>query len=418
MLVDLRLGLTKLRATPQFRWVLLFYAWSLVTLVVKAPARSYVPAAVPLSVAVVLYVVIAHGVQTFRGLYAVILAVLAMSLFVTGVSLHQGFAPFGCIVTENDTKESGRYDGRPCETPVDCTQGDTEPGAIYVCEHVGLFGTNSIGRGRVRYRGVLEDPNEVALAVSAGLPFVFALRERTTFFFRLLFLGATLVAVALCCIFTQSRGGQLVFLAVLGAYFVKKYGLRGAVIGAAFAAPLLLLGGRSGDEASSSSMERLECMQEGLSMLFRNPILGVGYDQFLEHHYLTAHNAYLLAASEQGVVGLFLWSSVLYLSVKIPVLALRQYANRSEAKVARIWAMALLSGFSGLLIGIFFLSFTYHYVLWIFFGLSGALYSAVRTHDKNFEVSYGWRDLAFVVLADGTLISAIWAYSRYKAGAA
>ena len=44
---------------------------------------------------------------------------------------------------------------------MDCHEGG-EPGAIYRCERVGLFGTVSVGEGRVRYRGVLKDPNELA----------------------------------------------------------------------------------------------------------------------------------------------------------------------------------------------------------------------------------------------------------------
>ena len=50
----------------------------------------------------------------------------------------------------------------------------------------------------------------------------------------------------------------LVFLAVLAAYFVKRFGFRGLALGATLAFPLLLLGGRSGAEASSSTLERID----------------------------------------------------------------------------------------------------------------------------------------------------------------
>jgi hypothetical protein len=74
--------------------------------------------------------------------------------------------------------------------------------------------------------------------------------------------------------------------------------------------------------------------------------------------------------------------------------------------------MALVAALSGLLVGIFFLSFAYHYVLWIYVGLSGALYSAVRRHDPEFEVRFGWRDLWIVGAIDLAIIVAIFVYTH------
>jgi len=53
-----------------------------------------------------------------------------------------------------------------------------EPGAEYMCERPGLFGTCSIGGGRVRYRGSLNDPNALALTTVFALPMAFAFFER------------------------------------------------------------------------------------------------------------------------------------------------------------------------------------------------------------------------------------------------
>jgi hypothetical protein len=44
------------------------------------------------------------------------------------------------------------------------------------------------------------------------------------------------------------------------------------------------------------------------------------------------------------------------------------------------------------------LSFAYHPVLWIMFGLVGAWCSAVRHHVPEFHVYMTWRDLALVVI--------------------
>ena len=97
--------------------------------------------------------------------------------------------------------------------------GDAEPGAEYLCERIGLFGTTSVGRGRVRYRGVLQDPNELALAGGIGLPLAFALGgvPRRSLG-RGMLVALTLALVLLCAVLTGSRSGQLVFVAVVNPF--------------------------------------------------------------------------------------------------------------------------------------------------------------------------------------------------------
>jgi O-antigen ligase len=153
-----------------------------------------------------------------------------------------------------------------------------------------------------------------------------------------------------------------------------------------------------------------------------HPLLGVGLGQFTEYNYMTAHNSYLLALSELGVPGMIIFSIIVYLSAKIPFAVLRHVGNAdvengggalAGASAARPWAMGLIAAFAGLAVGIFFLSFTYHYVLWIYIGLSGALYSAVRSHCESFKVRFGLRDLAVVLTINAAIIGLVHAYTRW-----
>ena len=211
--------------------------------------------------------------------------------------------------------------------------------------------------------------------------------------------------------FTQSRGGQLVFLTVLGVYFVKRYGARvGLVAGTVLALPILLLGGRSGAEAST--MERTECWWTGLHLLVASPGFGVGFGQFSEHHPLTAHSSFILAAAELGLPGLLIWSAIVYISIKIPVVALRAQV----APVAKTWALALLASMAGLVVGSMFLSFTYKTVYWIFIGLTAVLYQAIRRHDPGFRVRFDLRDLGILAFVDLTLLVALVGYTGSKLG--
>jgi O-antigen ligase len=416
--VDYKLRLVKPRGTPQLGWVVLFFGWCMVTLAVRDPGK--IPReGLQIAVSIALYLLVGHAIQTFRGLQALCGVLLALVLFISFIGVHQGLAPFGCHVIDQSNADDlsvGVYDGRSCALKEDCYKQDPEPGAEYLCERIGLLGTHSIGKGRVRWRGPLQDPNELSLAIAVGMPFAIGFFERRRSWARRLLLIATIGLVGLCTVYTQSRGGQLVFLAALGAYFLKRYGWRGAIFAVILAAPMLMLGGREGEEAEASSLERLECWYEGMTMFKTWPGFGVGAGQFVEHHFLTAHNSYVLAPAELGLPGMWIWSMIMYLTVKIPVMVMRRLRLNPDpaGAPAQTWAMSILASDVGLLVGIFFLSFCYHQVLWIWIGLSAALYQAMKTHDPEFEVKAGWRDMLLVLAIDIFLIAILFVYTRLK----
>jgi hypothetical protein len=423
MAIDVKLRNTRMRPTPLLFWIVIFFAWSVFTVVIRSPRAAPGPV-LGLAICVSLYLLIAHGVQSFRSLHLVAAAVLSMVILVCAIAVEQGLSPTGCVIVDQSTEgetSAGTPDGRPCDSVRACYVGDTEPGVEYACEHIGLMGTTSVGGGRVRYLGVLQDPNELSLAAGVGLPLAFALGARKKSALGRYALSAiTFALVLLCALFTSSRGGQLVFLTVLGTYSIKRFGAKGLVFGAVLAAPLLFLGGRSGEEASSSTLERLDCWASALSIWKGHPFFGVGLGQFTEYNYMTAHNSYLLALSELGLPGMLVFSIIIYLSAKIPLVVLREVSGGAAAtngiavagaSIARPWAMGLVAAFAGLAVGIFFLSFTYHYVLWIYIGLSGALYSAVRSHYPSFRVRWGLPDVAVVLAVDVAIIVLTHAYT-------
>ena len=398
LLIDLRRGHARLEAGPQLLLVLAFIVWGAITVLVRLPPPQALPPVISVSFAIVLFVGISQGVTTFRALEGLMALVLALGLFLCVVGIHQGFAPRGCHQVIPEEPERGIYDGRSCETRLDCT-GGFDSGADWMCEHMGLFGTHSIG-GRVRYLGTIQDPNELSLVIVAVLPlaFAFAARRRSR--------RATIVAtlafalVATCTVLTRSRGGILVFIATLALWFLPRIGLRGIVALAVLGAPFLLLGGRSDAGAEQSSSQRLEAWVEGARMLVHNPVTGVGLEQFTQHHWLTAHNSYVLVMAELGLPGLFLWLAVCLLSVKILLLLPRALVDADErADVARIWCHALRASLGGLAIGIFFLSFAYHHVLWLFLGLSAALWNVTRTHVPRLTLRLGAIDLGALIIA-------------------
>jgi hypothetical protein len=410
VVLDWRLRRARPTVAPNLLPAVLFMVWCVATVGARS-AGSLQKEAIDLGISFALYLLIAHGLPTLRSYAAMQVVLLVLALALSAFGIHQGLQPFGCHRVGADALGDatvGVYDGRPCETIHDCEIGDSEPGADYLCERVGVLGTHSIGKGRVRYRGSLQDPNDLALAVGVGLPVVFALWAQRRTMRRALLAVIAVGAVGWCIVDTQSRGGQLIFLAAVGVYFVRRFGYGGVALGGLFAAPLMMLGGREGIEAEASSMERLECWYEGMTMWRETPIIGVGAGQFTDHHFLTAHNSYVLAAAELGTPGLFLFLLVLWSSLKIPIVILR----RSNDKQLIAWAAALLASLAGLSVGIFFLSFCYHPVLWVWLGAAGAL--AVVAEREKIDAHLRFWDLATVAALTPVMIVILFLYTRYK----
>jgi hypothetical protein len=409
-LLDVRLGVTRLRGSAFLVAALVLFVLYLIGAAIKVPNRVQEQIII-LSASLIAFLFVSQGVQTLRGIGVAAGVLLALTVAVAAIGVDQGLSTPMCYRQGNadDVSMGEIMDGRPCHEMADCHEGGL-PDREYACEHPGLFETHSINK-RVRFRGVLEDPNELSWVVAMGVPLAFALYERRRSLLRLVVLVGTLVISTACIIMTESRSGQLTLAAVLAVYFIRKFGVRGVVLAAMAALPVLLLGGRS-DEASTE--ERLECWSEGLSMWRENPFLGVGPGQFVEHHYLTAHNSFVLTLAELGPIGLLLWSTVMYLAFKITIRAHADLAGRPETAVARTWATALLASMIGMLVSAFFLSIAYHPILWTFLGMVGALYAAVRAHDPSWKVRFGWRDLSFVVGADIAIVAGIAVYLRIK----
>lgn len=416
---EIGMGKARLKFSPHFKLSLFILFWCLLTLALFNPAELSVNAVI-IGVTWILFFVVGHCTESFKGFLKLTGTILAMGLFVATVAVHQGFSGYQCIEMipiPGARADTGVPNGQSCESYKECREAPTaDPEIEYLCERIGLFKTTTITGGRVRWRGVLQDPNELALTTGITVPFAFAFFESKRKLSRLLILLYALIIIGTCIVLTQSRGGQLVFTTVLAVYFIKKYGLKGAILGAVFALPLIMLGGRGSNEAEESANERSEILAEGLMIWRAFPVTGCGFRQFTEHFWLTAHNAYLLALTELGPFGFWAWLAMIYISLKISLTALKRYGEvpGEQAAQIRAWATALLASFAGMMVGIFFLSFTYHYVLWIYFGLSSAFYFAVRGADPTFSIKMEKKDITRVIMIEIGIAVAIFGYVKQK----
>jgi hypothetical protein len=408
--LDFRLGYSRPRRNPLLPWIAAHLAWNVVSMAFQA-RHALQTEGITLTVCLVIFLALCQGVQSFRSLATVGLAMLLVSLFIVFIGLHQAYAPLGCVHPHEEIQEAMvPIGGPPCQTSEQCRDDNDRDDLL--CEHVGLLGTTSIDQ-RVRYRGIMQDPNELALVGSMTLAFALALFELRRTMPRLLLAAFTLIVVAATDIFTKSRSGQLAFVAVLGVYLLRRLGRTGLVLGALAGVPILLLGGRSGAEADESSDLRLELWSAAIQMARDNPFVGVGMTQFAEHQPLTAHSSIMLALGETGVPGLLFWTAMVYLAFKMTLTILRTQRG-PEARVAQVWATALLACLAGFGTSALFLSLTDHYVFWVLLGLVGALYSCTIRHDPRLQVRFRFNDLLAVVAIDVFFVVATHIYTRMK----
>jgi hypothetical protein len=411
--LDVRLGFARPRGSRLLVLIGALFSMAVFSILVKAPA-TLGEQILLLATSFIAFVAVSEGIQSFRALGAIAAVLVSLTIALAAMGVYQGLQPSICYLRGSDFAGSTTgeiVDGRPCEVTEQCHEGGVR-GGEYLCEHPGFLGTHSIG-GRVRFRGLLEDPNELCLALAMGAPLAFGLYESRRSKRRLALALGTFALATVCVIMTQSRSGQVSILAAAGVFFVRRFGRRGAAAAALLSVPLLILGGRSGEEADSSSQQRLECWAEALDMWRENPGLGVGQGQFIEHHFLTAHNSFLLALAEMGPLGLVIFTATLYFALKITLRAQIELAS-PEAAVARAWGTSIMASLVGLTVSSFFLSVPFNTILWIFLALAGALYAAVRRHDPTWRVRFGMRDLMVVVAADAAIVVGLMFYIRLK----
>jgi len=266
---------------------------------------------------------------------------------------------------------------------------------------------------RINWIGILGDPNDLALSfvVAFGflLPFMLSKGSIVIKLFSWCGASALLYGVYL----TNSRGGIVAVLSTLFFFFVRKTrkfmlgGIIGGVLGSVFLifAPSRMEGLSS---SSGSASSRLDLWYEGLQIFKRNLIFGRGYGMFMEDLPQTAHNSYVLAASELGTVGLILWVALLYSSIKFC------WIIQEKDKILEPYAIALQSSIFGFAVAAFFLSRTYNMIPFILVALSGSLMHIYAQKDQDIKYNLAKKDWIAVSCIAIFSIFAVYCFVRTR----
>jgi O-antigen ligase len=244
--------------------------------------------------------------------------------------------------------------------------------------------------------GTLGDPNEFALTLIIGVPFWWLKASRSSPALKFAYLLCT-IPIFIAFSRAGSRSGMLAFAALFLVLFVTAPGSRKVVIGvvavigvlagAAFlpgyikarymtffsadASADLDAGHQrqlSSDIASSEGRKAL--LIQSITMTFQHPLLGVGPGVFSYVSWdlrknttgsggqlLVSHNTYTQVSSETGIPGFLLFVSAVYLCFKYTIRNYRRL-RETDPVLAQSTRYFLLS-FTGLAVGIFFLSTAY-----------------------------------------------------------
>lgn len=252
---------------------------------------------------------------------------------------------------------------------------------------------------RAAFVGLLGDPNDLALTLLMGIPFLVAgtLDSRGA---RRVALGVLAVLTVGGLLASQSRGGMLGLAVAL--FFLMRDRVRSQWFAAVAVAVMLggaLLAAGIGDRRTveadtvgidQSAQGRLDAWRAGAMMFRAHPFIGVGFETFMYQYPSYAanavdwgpketHNSWIKALAETGLFGFVPFCLLLGVSARM---AWRLRGLPGPPGLARTQRQTLFATFSGVLVAAFFLSQTWNWFLYILVGLSAATMGATRVANR------------------------------------
>lgn len=263
-------------------------------------------------------------------------------------------------------------------------------------------------------RSPLGDPNDLSLVLMFPLSFATALIMIPKSYWQKL-LGATGTVVMIWAIIaTQSRGGLLGLLAVLGVvgqrYIKSKLVLGG--IGGIAAVSLAAMAGLSNRSSSSSYDEgldesaqaRLDTWETAWNMAVANPYFGVGWENFYSQYGLYAenwkgtahvvHSTWFGVLTDTGFPGFFMFLTMVILIVWRCLRNSKLLAYRRAPEGVRCVALAVLAGVAGVCISGTFLTQGFTWPIYILTALAVATSRFTKEYkiETQKKADDGWYD--------------------------
>jgi O-antigen ligase len=253
------------------------------------------------------------------------------------------------------------------------------------------------GDGRLMgiQKGILENPNDLAINIAINFPLAVAFLLGEKGALRKVFWTVSLGAMLYAVVATYSRSG-MVALGITTLICLWEFAIKGrrvmllvaaAVVGAIGLGVMLgtphyllrlesmVLGNIQGANDHGSLEGRKELLLASIRIALQNPVLGVGPGNFaaVSGFWQPAHNTYTGLAAETGFTGLFLFLLMMGLSMR-KTAAIRKLPGYAAHANIRLWASGLRAGLGAYLVGAMFATTEYNLFPYFMVGYICALY--------------------------------------------
>lgn len=246
---------------------------------------------------------------------------------------------------------------------------------------------------RMRGTGIFQDPNDLAtVIVVAGLLCTYFLTDKSSDNLRFGWsIPLAILFTGLLC--TKSRGGMLATVVTGMALIMMRYGRKVATVAAILGACALpLIAGRQTeiDLDGGTGQERIQLWRDGFAALkSADFVFGIGQSNFADEMGLVAHNSYVHAYVELGVVGGTLFFGCFFFAA-LQLYRVSRFPDgilSDELARMRPFIVALLAGWCT---SLFSLSRCYVVPTYLVLGTCAAYLNLVWIHTKSGEPMVVW----------------------------
>lgn len=302
---------------------------------------------------------------------AKVLALSVLSMAVVGIfSYHTGWNVEKLVLAQNTYDETLDPDIAP------------EQGVAPASDTSGRY------LWRLHALGFLQDPNDFAQAMIVSLPLLLSAYQPRRPMRNLMTIALPAAIFLYAIALTHSRGALVGLGAML---FFGARRILGTTRTLLVAAALILGalatsfgGGRAFSAQEESAGDRIDAWYAGFMMFKSSPVFGIGYNNFTDHHVLTAHNSFVLCLAELGLFGYAFWMGMIVLAFIGLQRARAAAADNSNIALHELLATSLV----GFLACAWFLSRTYQPTLYLLLAMCvAAWYCAVRRPLEDAAVS-------------------------------
>ncbi|MGF1740281.1 O-antigen ligase family protein [Vibrio profundum] len=269
---------------------------------------------------------------------------------------------------------------------------------------VGLVEGTRVTIGR-QLGSMLGDPNDLSLVLMFPLAFAIGLATtkggsvsvRMLSFIIIILLMAAVIA-------TQSRGGLLGSLAVLGVFAIKLIRSKALLILIGVVATGVLFvaagisdrasGGAAEEGIDASAMGRLYAWEAAVGMALDNPLTGVGLDNFYSNYYFysphwdglnhAVHSTWFGVLAETGILGLVVFICFIGSLIRTARRTLRSLDNSEHLRSHQLLACAnsVYAGLLGIIVSGTFLTQGFNWPIYILAALTVAVAKLEQNHSQ------------------------------------